>query len=324
MYNIDKRYSIQAKRMKMSPHLFTSHVMGGFYHAERRPITREMIDALFRGNDEMQLLHPWQIADIKDQYGKEVVISMGIDFGSGSPSQTVICIFIKWILQAEEKHRGEIVRYQLVHLEPRPAENQLDQAKYIANLFNECKCDVGVGDLGYGHIQVEQIQDGGSDRKTGAHFDGVGPTNFFGCRSIGDETKNVLIFDKKVDEHGEVREHLKIDKTTAIQGFIDMMGVMSNDPEDRYNDDKRKHALMFPAERYSKQKIDFIYADLTNLTRKDLSDKIDAEEEDPRQNARKEYNHPKDSLMAMIYSLKAQEVEQSRGYKWVGTGGGWR
>ena len=47
MYNIDKKYSIEAKRMKMSPHLFTSHVNGGFYHAERRPITREMIDSLF-------------------------------------------------------------------------------------------------------------------------------------------------------------------------------------------------------------------------------------------------------------------------------------
>lgn len=324
MYNIDKKYSIEAKRMKMSPHLFTSHVMGGFYHAERRPITREMIDALFRGNEHLKLLEPWEIADIKDQYGKEVVISMGVDFGSGNPSQTVIAVLIKWILQKEEKHRGEVARYQLARLEPRPAENQLDQAKYIANLFNECKCDVGVGDLGYGHIQVEQIQDGGSDRITGAHFNGVGPTNFFGCRSIGDETKNVLQFNKKVDEHGEVREHLKIDKTTAIQGFVDMMGVMSEDPDDRYNIDKRKHALMFPAEPYSKQKIDFVYADLTNLTRKDLSDKIDADEEDPKQRKRKEFNHPKDSLMAMIYSLKAQEVEESRGYKWVGTGGSWR
>ncbi len=74
----------------------------------------------------------------------------------------------------------------------------------------------------------------------------------------------------------------------------------------------------------SKAKIDFVYSDLTNLTRKDLSDKIDDDEEDPRQRARKEFNHPKDSLMAMIYALKAQEVVDTRGYHWVGTGGGWR
>ncbi len=322
MYNIDKKYAIEAKRQRMSPHLFTSHVMGGFYHAERRPITREMIDNLFRGNDEVKLLDNWEIADIKDQFGKEVNIAMGVDFGSGSPSQTVIAIWIEWILQPETSSSDKISRLQLAKLEPRPAENLLDQAKYIAELFDECKCDVGVGDLGYGAIQVEQIQDGGSDRITGQHFNGVGATNFFGCRSIGDETKNVLQFNKKIDEHGEVREHLRIDKTTSIQEFIDLMGVMVEDPDDRYNLDKRKYKLMFPAEPYSKQQIDFVYADLTNLTRKDLSDKIDENEEDGRQRARKQFNHPKDSLMAMIYGTKALDVK--RDYHWVGTGGGWR
>jgi len=322
MYNIDKKYAIEAKRQKMSPHLFTSHVMGGFYHAERRPITREMIDNLFYGNEGLKMMDTWEIADIKDQFGGEVIITMGVDFGSGNPSQTVISIMIEWILQPETTSQDKISRYQLVHLEPRPAENQLDQAKYIAELFNECQCDVGVGDLGYGAIQVQQIQDGGSDRLTGHHFDGVGSSNFFGCRSIGDETKNVLQFNKKIDEHGEIREHLKIDKTTAIQEFIDLMGIMVDDPDDRYNMDKRKHKLMFPAEPYSKQKIDFIYADLTNLTRKDLTDKIDEDKPDGRQRARKQFNHPKDSLMAMIYSTKALEVKQ--GYNWVGTGGGWR
>ena len=322
MYNIDKKYAIEAKRQRMSPHLFTSHVLGGFYHAERRPITREMIDNLFRGNEGIKLMDNWEIADVKDQFGKEVNIAMGVDFGSGSPSQTVIAIFVEWVFQPETSTQDKISRLQLVRLEPRPAENLLDQAKYIAELFDECQCDVGVGDLGYGAIQVQQIQDGGSDRITGQHFNGVGATNFFGCRSIGDETKNVLQFNKKVDEHGEVREHLRIDKTTSIQEFIDLMGIMVDDPDDRYNLDKRKYKLMFPAEPYSKQQIDFIYSDLTNLTRKDLSDKIDSDEADGRQRARKQFNHPKDSLMAMIYATKALEVR--RDYHWVGTGGGWR
>lgn len=315
MYNIDKKYAIEAKRQKMSPHLFTSHVLGGFYHAERRPITREMIDKLFRGNKGLRVMDPWEIADIKDQFGKEVKIAMGVDFGSGNPSQTVICIMIKWILQEETDERAEISRIQLVKLEPRPAENLLDQAKYIAELFDECKCDIGVGDLGYGAIQVQQIQDGGSDRLTGHHFNGVGSNNFYGCRSIGDETKSLMEFNKKLDEHGEQREHLKIDKTTAIQEFIDLMSVEVPDPKDLYSDDKRKMKLAFPAEPYSKQKIDFIYGDLTNLTRKDLSDKIDEDEEDPRQKAKKEFNHPKDSLMSMIYAIQALKVRQN--YGWV-------
>lgn len=317
-YRIDKKYAIEAKKMEMSPHLFTSHVVGGFYHAERRPITNEMIDKLFRGNKGLKLMEPWEIADIKDQFGDEVKIAMGVDFGSGSPSQTVICVFIKWILQPATEEQDEVARIQLVHLDPRPAENLLDQAKNIALLFDECKCDIGVGDLAYGAIQIEQIQDGGSDRITGQHFNGVGSSNFFGCRSIGDETKPIMDFNKKIDEHGEQREHIKIDKTTAIQAFIDTMSVEINDPEDKYNLTKRRPKLMFPAEPHSKQKIYFIYKDLTNLTRKDLSDKIDEEEDDPRQKARKEFNHPKDSLMAMIYALRALEI--NTGWNWISTG----
>lgn len=316
-YNIDKTFAIESKRMEMSPHLFTSHVLGGFYHAERRPITTEMIDALFRGNKEYKLMSPEEIAEVKEQFGKEVKIAMGVDFGSGSPSQTVICIMIEWILQPETSNQNKVSRYQLVHLDPRPAENLLDQAKNIAQLFDECRCDIGVGDLGYGAIQVEQIQDGGSDRITGQHFNGVGSNNFFGCRSIGDETKPIMDMQKKIDEHGETREHLKIDKTTAIQNFIDLMGVDVNDPTDPYNNDKRRKKLIFPADPYSKQKIDFIYGDLTKLTRKDLSDKIDDEEEDPRQKARKEFNHPKDSLMAMIYAVQALDINND--WNWVST-----
>lgn len=318
MYNTEKKYAIEAKRQKMSPHLFTSHVLGGFYHAERRPITQQMIDKLFAGNQNARIMDAWEIADIKDQFGKEVEISMGVDFGSGNPSQTVICIMIKWIMLPESDTQDEISRIQLVYLDPRPAENLLDQAKNIALLFSECKCDVGVGDLGYGAIQIQQIQDGGADRLTGQKFNGVGSRNFFGCRSIGDETKPLMDHLKDIDEHGEMREHLKIDKTTVIQEFVDTMSIMVNDPNEPYNTDKRRHKLIFPAEPHSKQKIDFIYGDLMNLTRKDLSDKIDEEEEDKRQNARKEFNHPKDSLMAMIYALKAFEVQQD--WNWMGVG----
>ena len=37
-----------------------------------------------------------QIAEIKDTWGEKVRIAMGVDFGSGSPSQTVIGIIIEW------------------------------------------------------------------------------------------------------------------------------------------------------------------------------------------------------------------------------------
>ena len=42
-YNTDPMYSLEFRRKHMAPFLYSSHIMGEFYHAERRPITREMI-----------------------------------------------------------------------------------------------------------------------------------------------------------------------------------------------------------------------------------------------------------------------------------------
>ena len=35
---------------------------------------------------------------------------------------------------------------------------------------------------------------------------------------------------------------------------------------------------------------------------------------DPRQKARKEFNHPKDSLMSLIYAYQAQKIKQYWNY----------
>ena len=78
---------------------------------------------------------------------------MGVDFGSGISSVTAIAILIWW---------RKSDRFQLVHIEKRPQENQLKQAEHIVNLFREYSCDIGVGDLGYGANQVKLIQDGGN------------------------------------------------------------------------------------------------------------------------------------------------------------------
>jgi hypothetical protein len=153
-YDVDQQFCIEYRRKHMSKALYTSHVLGKFYKAERRPITRQMIEACMEHNKHLGLLEPEQIGNIKDTFGNNVLICMGVDFGSGSPSQTVIAIFIIWKVKESTKVQANYHRVQLAQLDPRPGENQLDQAEYINWMFKMAKCDIGIGDLGYGANQV--------------------------------------------------------------------------------------------------------------------------------------------------------------------------
>ena len=52
----------------------------------------------------------------------------------------------------------------------------------------------------------------------------------------------------------------------------------------------------------------FLIDDFCDITRKDLDkDNEEITKEDPRQKAKKEWNHPKDSVMSIIYCLVADE-----------------
>ena len=315
-YDVDPQFSIEYQKKNSSKSMYISHVTGGFYHAQRRPITPEMVLRCMKPYRYMRLLKPREIAKIKDTWGDRVKISLGVDFGSGSPSQTVICILIKWNVKQPTSKRREIARYQMAFLDVRPAENQLDQAEYITKLFKKCKCDIGIGDLGYGANQIKIIQDGGANRKTGVLFEGGGSNMFYGCRTIADETKPLLEFGKKVDEHGEVRESVSIDKTHTIQEFIDFLEDIAYHPKYPNNEDAQRPRLMIPYE--DEDEVDFLINDWTALTRMDLDPIEDKNEVDKRRRARKFFNHPKDSLMATIYALKAQALKQYWNYTNMG------
>ena len=239
---------------------------------------------------------------------------MGVDFGSGNPSQTVISIMIKWTVNPTDNNRNVSDRYQLAFIDVRPAENQLDQAEYINKIFKESKCDIGVGDLGYGAIQVKLIQEGGANRTSGRLFDGVSSSKFYGSRSIGDDTKPLLEFAKKIDEHGEVRESIRLDKTNSIQEFVDFLDDISLHPVYPLNESTHRSKFMIPFHPDEEDKVDFLIHDLTSLTRKDLDRMERGNGTDPRQKARKEFNHPKDSLMSLIYCLQALKIKQYWNY----------
>jgi hypothetical protein len=226
---------------------------------------------------------------------------MGVDFGSGNPSSTVISILIHW---------KKSDRIQLAYIDKRPAENQLDQAEHINRLFRASRCDIGVGDLGYGAIQVKTIQDGGSNRITGDLFSGVGSENFYGCRSISNESKPMQVHPDAIDEHGEEIGRISIDKTTAIQKLVDLIGTSRPHPR-RADESSRRSKLLIPFHVDREYETDWLVSDLTSVTRKDLNKK----DLDTRQNAKKEFNHPRDSVMSIIYALVG--LEQDTKWHWI-------
>ena len=297
-YKIHPRFSIQYQKNNLPESLFRSHVMGMFYNSPHKPITKEMVLKCTAPYRYLSLLKPYESSEWKNTFGNEIEIAMGVDFGSGSSSFTAIAIIILW-----KKSK----RIQLVHIEKRPPENQMKQAEYIAELFKKFSCDIGVGDLGYGANQVKLIQDGGRLADSGEPFQGVTDKKFYGCRTISDFTKPFQIFNETTDEHGDQVGRVQIDKTSSVEELINAINGTTS-----Y---KSNHCskLMIPSRH--DYEIGFLLNDLIDITRKDLQnlDKIT----DPRQRPKKEYNHPPDSVMALIYSLIALKVIEETEWHWI-------
>jgi len=281
-YKLHPRFSIEYQQKNNPRSFFKSHVLGSFYKSSRRPITREMVNSCMAPYRYLSLLNPNTVYELKNTFTEEIKIAMGVDFGSGpSSSSTAIAILIWW---------RKTDRIQLVWIEKRPQENQLEQAEYITKLFKNYACDVGVGDLGYGANQVKLIQDGGYNNSTGKPYEGVTNSKFFGSRTVSDETKPILAFDNKIDEHGEEVGRLQIDKTSSIELLIETLEKSVPHPVFNLNKYRSRKQLMIPSKL--DYEIGFLENDLTSLTRKDLSEIEDYTITDPRQKPRKEYNHP--------------------------------
>ena len=293
-YQTQPELSIQHQQRHYSSSMFLSHTMGEFYKAERRPITPEMVERCYVRY--LPLLKSDEVRKIKEVFGNDVRVFGGVDFGSGpSASKTVASILIHW----RKSHR-----YQLAHIDPRPQEHQLDQAKYIAELFRDFKVDFAVGDLGYGQIQVKVIQDGGRDSRDNK-FEGLGRKRFTGCRTTGDETKPEMQYTQETDEHGTELGRIQIDKTTVIQGFVDFIGKFVSHPNRPTEEDLKKTTFMIPMK--NDWETDFLMEDFCSITRKDLEEDTEVRVEDPRQKAKKQFNHPPDSVMSIIYCLVADQ-----------------
>jgi hypothetical protein len=303
-YHIHPRFSIEYQEKTLRHSDFKSHVLGEFYNSPHRPVTKKMLLYCTDPYRYLSLLKLDEIKNLKYIFGDEVIIAMGVDFGSGKSSSTVIAVVVLW---------NKSKRIQLAFIEKRPPENQLKQAQYITELFKICSCDVGVGDLGYGANQIKIIQDGGYSVDFGEKFDGVTDNKFYGCRSISNFTKPFQIFDETIDEHGDQVGRVQIDKTSAIESLLETMQNFVYHPKFLCDKTKSRPKLMIPSN--SDYEIDFLLDDMYNITRKDISHSEIIS--DPRQRPSKQYNHPPDSVMALIYSLTALNVKNKIRWNWI-------
>lgn len=305
-YKISPIFSVEWQKTHAPASIYQAHVMGEFYKAERRPITPQMMYACMHPYRHLALMQPHEVVEMKMQRGNEIRVIAGIDWGSGpAASHTVVTIMIR-----DKIHNT----YRIAWIEKRPQEHQLDQARYMVQLLNMYQVDAGVGDLGYGAIQVKFMQEGGTDSR-GVKVEGLGKRKFIGCRTIGDETKPHMDYRTEQDEHGTQTGRLQIDKTTTIQKFVDFIAWYTEHP-DFIDGTKTRPRLIIPFK--IEHETDWMVDDFCSLTRKDLEIEQDIVVEDPRQKARKEFNHPRDSLMSCIYCLVADENHQDEAYRILG------
>ncbi len=289
LYRTRPSNSIEYQRKHYPSSMYLSHTLGDFYKAERRPITPEMIEDCY--NYDLTLLTGDEVTEIKNTFGQQVRILGGVDFGSSpAASSTYVTTIIHW---------RKVGRYQLVGISQRPQEHGLDQSAAITAIGKSYSWDIGVGDVGYGQDRVKNIQDGAVDSRK-RPFTGLGQ-RFVGCRTIGSEVKPDLQFKEETDEHGTELGRIQIDKTTTIQAFVDFIGM--HIPHPIYPESEKLSRTKFLIPMKNDWETDFLMADLTATTRKDIDQEDDRSVEDPRQKAVKLFNHPRDSMMSIIYCL---------------------
>lgn len=302
-YHLLPEQSIQGKKRNYTSSMYLTHVEGTFYKSSRRPITREDVLACMRPYRDYFLLSGKEVRELKELYGREISIYMGIDWGSSSKnnSSTVVSIIIKWRRESEDS-----ARFYLAHIEERGQERTLEQAQYMANLFREYSCDFGVADLGYGETQVDAILNGGHNPKTGEYFEGLGRSQFIGCRTISSLTKPFSEVSGKIDEEGEELDRIQVDKTHIMQMFVDFICTFVSHPKFYDNENYRRPKFMIPyAENW---KVDWLVKEFTSISRKDIEKNLDITLDDPRQHPKKEFYKPPDSVMSIIYCLLADET----------------
>ena len=303
-YHVQPQLSIEYQRKHFPRSIYLSHTLAEDYKAERRPITPEMIRNCM--DPQVSLLTPEEVHELKETYGNKIRIVGGVDFGSSTSTPTTVL--------SVNIHYRQANRYQIAHIEKIPqSDHPMDKAKHIVEVFRAYGCDFSVGDWGHGQDMIPFIQEGGRDSLDN-RFEGLGMSGFMGCRTIGDPTKPFSEFSEDVTDKGNTElSTITIDKTTTIQTFIDLFGQFTSHPAHPADESLKRPVYIIPGK--NDYEIDFILKEWPKLTRVDLAENPEDDDMNPKQNVKKEFSHPPDSLMSQIYTFVADNNYQDDAFK---------
>lgn len=316
LYKRDKEFSLEYKFNNYPMNMLKQHVMGEFYEGVKRPVTPAMVEACMKPYPYLKFLSPEQVRELKQTYGHDIIVLLGVDFGSGKKgsSKTVITIMIKWVARPERSFVTP--RFQVAFMSDNPPANEDEKAEYLRDLIVAYDVDVAVGDYGYGKNVLDLVQGGGRRRMTGEWYDGVGQ-RIMGCWTRPDVAQFMGRKEAKEDEENDSEEHYLIDKTQSIDLFIAMLQRYTYHPLNSQREREWPHdvskannhpwmwarpQIMIP---YGIQRnVRWLIKEFTSIERADIEDE-DIGKPDKRQKAKREYNHPPDAVMSFIYCFVA-------------------
>jgi len=293
-----------------------TQVLGEFYAGVKRPVTPAMVEACMKPYPYLKYLSPEEVRELKSIYGHDIVVLLGVDFGSGKKgsSKTVITIMIKWIPKPE--FGFVTARYQVAFISDAPPTNGDEKAEYLRDLIVAYDVDCAIGDYGYGKDVLDLVQNGGRRRLTGQWYDGVAD-KITGCWTNPNVAQFMGRKEETIDEEHDEEEHYLIDKTQSIDLFINMLQRYVYHPLDSQREREwppgmakmNNHPWMWARPQImipygSQRKVRWLINDFTKIERADIEDD-DIVKPDKRQKAHKEYTHPPDAVMSFIYCFIA-------------------
>lgn len=316
LYKLPPEFSIQWKRKNRPSAIYLAHTHGLWYKAPRRPLNRADVMACMEPYRYMGFWEPHEVLAMKTTFPERVQVFFGADWGSGiaGASETIFSILLKFRGMYENRYSTDRDRFVLIYMEriDPGTIHTFGEATRAINLFNQYRCDFGCGDLGYGEKQVRAIQEGTIDPDTHDDVEGLTAQKFLGTwtRSKVEQIEKTKPY--KYDEAGsEEVSHILLDKTYFIQNFVDFIKWKVPHPVDFDNASLTRPKLMIPFR--DEALVDRMIKEFTSITRKDVAEDLLTSDPDPRQRARKEFNHPPDSVVSIGHCLVADQHFNSTG-----------
>lgn len=183
--------SIESKRQRYSERRFLNEVLGEFHRGLAKPLLPEDMRLCTRAGKQFTLL---------ERLDPPIISFAGIDWGGGVFAFTVI-----WIMGLDDQDR-----WRLIYLKKFDQKDPMKQVEIIGNLLDLFNVKQAVADIGYGAVQVSELQ-----KKFGSRV--------YGCQYV--RRPEIPLQKREKDEHGDKVSQMLVlaDRSFWIETAIDLI-----------------------------------------------------------------------------------------------------